>query len=315
MNIPRVTNMVISTTLSENINISAFVNLVALIPLNKEITMEKLKNKIPYFGIDGAIISIRHDNSCRGLRGKNKIGAFADMDLQCMNKNIHIKISQNKFNAMGILSVEMAERAFDYTLKHIEMTERNWERIRKIPNEIKISTIRWVWENQQDLKNPPEDIDPFMVTMISLQLHETPTKEIYFDRMSKVLMNLTPIYERRPVHSNIIIHNSVLVYNIGGPVSLIETAQKLHAHKCYGVKFHNWESKRVQVVLPIKPVDDIDNISFDENTPRSDDSTPKIEAHKFIIRPSGAVTQMSPCSYEESYAACQKLCDDLKLTQ
>jgi len=324
-----ITNMVVTIKLSQPLNLYPLFNQLAIFQLPENININSLKNKIPYFGIDGIIISKKFGNLSEGIRGPSNIQSFGNIDIQCENKNIHIKVSSRKLNIMGIYSEEMGIKVSNYFISHIVMTQNNWAPILNLSNEVKLETIKWVWDNickelpfkslEKIPKNTPPNVDPHMALIISLHVCKLKSKEEFFIKMKNILSNLLPIYDKFPEFESINIKNSMLKCNVGKSLSLIETSKLLCTKQKYAVLFHNWHSKQMQVVLPIRIEDKVEDISFNESSDElSENSSPnskkiKLPAYRWFIKPSGAITMTAPCSYQQSLIAYKQLLKDIEM--
>ena len=341
---PQVTNIVLLGYLTEEIDICRFSKLVNLVYFDnfkiKYGNKNKIKNGMPFLGLEGAIISSSYDNESRGVRLKSSIKAFSGVDLQCSGKNIYVKVSKCKLLLMGVLNMKMGDLAFGYLLEHIKMTEENWSKVRMLSKEKQLETINWVKDNllgKGSFTELPDHVDKHFATLLYYNLHDHDmTSEEYFSkRIKDILYNIQkPIYTTLPAIKYKRISNSVLNYKLGQQISLIETMQKLLEIGCYKVGFHNAVSRnrKAKATIPIETIEnlpDINEINIitpstrEEFSPISTETEDDIEdedddedenkkkVHTFSFSQSSSVTQYSPTNYMQAIKAYKKLCSDL----
>lgn len=152
------TNLVCICTLSSPIDTFVVSELLTCTPVDYIIERKNSKGsriKIPYFGVDGAIISVRFNGKSRGIRigGLQLINSIAT-DLQCDNKNIHLKIASMKLQLCGALTTEMGTNAFNYCLEHIKMVNEHWKHFNTLTEMIKNNTISWLYIPLDIFKSP-----------------------------------------------------------------------------------------------------------------------------------------------------------------
>jgi hypothetical protein len=114
------------------------INLYYLLPIVviKNYTFIK-KKQIPYFGSDKCIISIvpnkKMNLTNRGVRtlsDEDEIKALDNtigIDFQCLNKNIHLKISSSKINITGSKDIKTSEEIVKYLIEYINLTDNTWK--------------------------------------------------------------------------------------------------------------------------------------------------------------------------------------------
>lgn len=344
---PHITNIVLLARLDESINISSFSKLVNLVYL-QNFTLKFGKNnnkKVPYYGIEGAIVATNYDGEARGIREVNNIKSWSSIDLQFHNKNINIKISKNKINLVGLLDVDIADSICSCILEHIKMTEENWSKVRLLSEETKCETIKWVKDNvfRKNIEYPlniPENIDQHFANLLYFNMldYDMVSDEYFDKRIKSILYSLNyPIYEKLPTIKSKHIKNSVFNYKLGnGTISLIDTVQKLLKTGLYHPGFHNALSrtKKAKAIIPVETIENMSEFSSNVNTPSfRDEMSPNTENeeeieddedndidvddekinkyHTFTISQSSSITQNSPTSYTQAIKAYRRLCFDL----
>jgi len=283
---PTTTNVVLSGSLSHDINIDSFFNLVVVTPIilhdiNKksvliDISMLPKRSKIPYFNAENIIISARYGSIYKGFRHKSNVKAFGDIDMQYDQKNVHIKISKNNLLVVGAISEEMGEKAFGILIDHFKMLNQHWKYISLISQEIRDITLKWVIDNLcQSLpyldfdsipEILPEKVDRHLAVLLSLHTTISTSLDFFIFRANKIFACTQPVFdEKEPMTTNNInVKNNVFSYNLGNRVNLVTTALHIQENKKYQVAFHNWSGGCVFVVLNIN-WEKIDEMSS-ENT-------------------------------------------------
>jgi len=122
-------NMVIVIRWKGKISLNAaFQCLPILVVENKLVsTIKGKKIKIPYYGIEDTIVSIRYKSNVRGIREmlKKQSDNFVSVDLQSQNKNVHIKLSENNVTIMGVTTLEHAMEATQCIIDLIQQCDEN----------------------------------------------------------------------------------------------------------------------------------------------------------------------------------------------
>jgi len=108
--------------------INAFSCLPILVVDNKIVSKTKGKKiKIPYYGIEDVIVSIRYKSNVRGIREmlKKQSDNFVSVDLQSQEKNVHIKLSQTNITIMGVTLLEHAMEVTQCLIDLIQQCDEN----------------------------------------------------------------------------------------------------------------------------------------------------------------------------------------------
>ncbi len=148
-------NMVMVCNIDSSLNLPMISELITLVPVN--FTLNSRQNnrvKIPFFGIERAIISISYDLKRRGIRkGGGQLRNIVAIDLQYHEKNIHIKISEKNLLLMGILNDEMGREASIVCLEHIKMVNDLWINLKNLPRKVLKKTYKWLIKTLIDGNN------------------------------------------------------------------------------------------------------------------------------------------------------------------
>src|SRR5579871_3811794 len=109
---------------------SAFIAL-PILPI-EELPTKRKKIKIPYYGVEDVLVSIRYKNEARGIRPIPKQpDNFVSIDLQINQRNVHIKLSSNNALVMGVTSIEEGRAAVECLLDTIYMSDQHMSYLKK----------------------------------------------------------------------------------------------------------------------------------------------------------------------------------------
>lgn len=280
----RATNMVMVTHANQNINLLSLYELLTLVQVDFTVGMkhsEGSRVKVPFFGVEGAIVAVRFMNKSRGIRNKGgQLRNVVAIDIQYCNKNIHLKVSTNKVALMGALTEAMGNGAFQLLLAHMEMVQGHYAWLKQLPADKLQASIKWLCETlygpptDEDLRNTlkkrddpdvmkafaslPRDVDKRTVTYLSMFAHEYKFYNDFVTKLETILTLQAPIYTQLPKLGPGKIHNAVYNYRIGCRVSLVQLCRLL-LERGYGASYQNWcKSKSMQVMVPIKSNDALD---------------------------------------------------------
>lgn len=268
------------------------------------------RSKIPYFGEENIVVSVRYEMNSRGVRNTGgQIKNVVAVDLQINQKNIHMKISEQKILLAGATSTEMGNQGFTEILKHIQMANEHLTYLQQLDPEVLDQSIDWIASllYDQEIKEPdrinnPEvklameatSMDVRAITWLSMFNHEHATKEQFLEKV-KILVTGQPCYLDRPTVQDSIIYNSVYLYTIQKePVSirLIRTAEGLVARN-YLASYHNFRDKSIKVFIPL----------FKRKN--------KVYGHRFCVYRNGTIRQNSPTQLPDALAVATKLVADI----
>lgn len=325
--------MVIVIRWRGSINLAeAFVSLPIFVVDTPLATSGKLK--IPYYGVEDVIVSIRYKKESRGIRNvSGQSDNFVSVDLQIGGHNVHIKLSSNNALVMGVTSVEEGTEAVNCLLDLIYQTDQNLAYLREVqPNVLERGLVYLAsvaTDNSSGLSLPDSD-----VFIAELEKHNQEHPDDKVDEMvAKVL--LARGYELETFEELERTVNTLLRYKKIDPdqVEIIETEVSNSAYN-YKLQFyepdgeigqgvfilknlalaiigmqnpsitaahHNWHSKYANVVIATQGVVDGKLLldGTDENRPQ--------HVHRFNISESGSIRQWSPSVKEEAYLVHREL--------
>jgi hypothetical protein len=309
--------------LSTNVNIELVFNLISILhPRNPDesrfIHPKNIRSKIPFFGIDNAIVSAKYKGVSKGIRsGQNHMmNNVVSLDLNCMDKNINLKLARVKMQLTGATSYEMGEYAFNVLCAHINMIQKNLSYIADLDESIKKQTENWVLETVESTMCIPRlpyiDIDLIKIASEKGECDSTYASflwqytddfddfESYYKKMnwiSETNFGDNKVVDTEVTASNINISNSVYNFRIGEEMSLIQLTKHL-IKKGFSVEFHNWNASHLKVSIPVM-----------ENGKNVVSNTNKLKAHRFSIHRNASVKQTSPTFYKDAISARQMFVD------
>jgi hypothetical protein len=291
---PSFSILVVKSDHGANLNPTVLFELAPLVKYPREI-FDDNKGKIPWFGHDGTLVSIRGNLKARGLRPPMKVKSFSDIDIQHNGKNFHCKISRKSINIVGGVSLQVSERVCMLLYSWFEHIEAVWSNFRKLKPEIIRDTMSWFLGYAKDMVTDkidwnkfPDNCDKDLAEMLSLLI------DTQYDDIDQRIADIyacvfTPLYERPPKFNGLTICNSVYDYLLPEKVSLAEKSNILY-DKGYAVSFHNWA-----FVKQLK----------------ASWTTPEGRVFNFSIQTVGTVKQNSGSGEKESIEMYEKLVTDL----
>lgn len=311
--------------LSTNVNIELVFNLISILhPRNPDesrfIHPKNVRSKIPFFGIENAIVSAKYKGVSKGIRsGQNHMmNNVVSIDLNCMGKNINLKLARVKIQLTGATCYDMGGHAFNVLCAHINMIQKNLIHIRSLDPEIRKQTEMWVLETVKAsstgsvgaLRLPYIDMAIIKAGSKAGSCDETYASFLWqytddfddFESFTKKVEWISQktgddIVDSEVSASNITISNSVYNFRIGEEVSLIQLTKHL-IKKGFSVEFHNWNASHLKVSIPVM-----------ENGKNVLSNTNKIKAHRFSVHRNASVKQTSPTFYEAAISARQMFID------
>lgn len=310
-----------TSTLTSSINIKIIFELFSVIhPKNpdgsKFVHPKNTRNKIPYFGVENAIVCVKYKGKIRGIRqNEGQMNNVVSVDLQTGNKNINLKLAKTRVQLTGATSDNMGKNSFLVLCSHINMVQSHLNHIRELSDFVKQSTIEWVMKNtiptEASLGKIPTFNYDFIVEQATInnsidgrfavflwQFADEFDNYIDFTRKIKAIIDICYSNENVILETDEVsivdckISNSVYNYNIGREVSLIELTKHLHK-RGFSVSFHNWNSTHLKVSIPI--IEDNQSINTESTLETTTSSSNKIKAHRFSVhRGGGSIKQTSP---------------------
>ena len=308
-----ISNIVMGVFFNEKFHIN---NLFELLPCVIVSSSEfKDHSKIPFFGIPNCIISCQKEKGYRGYRAKNGFKNALCIDFQNDCKNIHIKITSNKFHITGAKSYEKGMEDSQKFLNIIKQVDLKWKNFFLLNKEdrfylCKIAFDLLLFDNILLMYDCDEVFNRFQNINIILYKYseilldlikfsyEYNTVEKFSEKMDSILkINPCEQYIFNEGSENKInkgiIYNGIYNYNYGFNLLLTEFSTRLSRNQQYIIGYHNF-------LTPGK-MDISIHVLDDNNEPTEVLKYKKVPTHKFNINANGSVRQTSPTSTGEAY--------------
>jgi hypothetical protein len=299
--------------------------------------------KVPFYGEDGILITVRYDGVERGVRRGGKLMRHVvSLDLQCSEKNIHVFLSEDNIHLSGVLNPEMGMQAFAYVCDFLNMVQRNLEYFQSIPPELQERTVKWVIQVTADdlsstgsattddtcmcrgfddftLDSIPADVDERAASFLLCYAHEF-SLHADFVKKIKTICGIKSLCSSNIRIGNFRIVNTIYNYKIRINTSLIELTQFLIGQGITAA-FQNWKGRNIKITIPTLATINrigaslesfglndgllslVDDVEEDDEESFVTKSE-KVAAHQFMIHGEGAVRQCSPTSHAEALIFC-----------
>lgn len=257
------------------------------------------RDGISFFGINGIIITSCYKDIRRGVR----LGAMNNMicsDLQILDKNVHIKLSETIITSVGTKCYDDGKIAFNCMINHLNTLKNNIEHFQSLDKDEQDDIYSWIEKHcivDGKLKRlsditPPYHLDKRALSTLLIYIDdfEDYQSDKFMDKI-KNIRYMENVFDGKLDDVNPKLYNSV--YHI----KICEENQRIHLHRMaaylldkhgISVEFHNWKSEGVIICFPI------DNNS-DLNT------QDKEYKHRFTVHERSSMRQCSPGKKEESY--------------
>ena len=304
-------NVVMGVFFTEKFNID---NLFELLPCTYVSFDYKKAIKIPFFGTSNCIISCQKEKEYRGLRNTKGFKNALCLDFQNDCKNVHIKITGNKFHITGAKTFEKGMQDSEICLDIIKQIDFEWKEFFILNFEDKFSLCKkalnlLTFDDKLLMYDDELVFDRFSEIEKSFYKHsnillkllkfsyEYNTIELFAKKMDNIIkINPCENYifnEGKEININKgIIYNGIYNYKYPFDFFLPEFSSKLN-DRGYTVGYHNFlGSKKMDVSI---------HVLNDNNEPIEVLKYKKIPTHKFNINANGSVRQTSPTTTEVAY--------------
>lgn len=312
-------NFVITTYIDTSINLKFMSELITLLPIEYKINNKKNnREKIPFFGVDKSIIGLSFGTERRGIRkGGGTMKGCLGIDIQCFEKNVHIKVTKENFNVMGVSSEDMARQSSIMLLSHMVMVNNLWKKFLNMSEENKKKCISFLYDNiisdellmydDELFVNKLNELDGDIKTVVkylSMFTYDYPTIELFKEKIERLLfINTTSFEKDNPiVLERYKIGNAVYNYKLGVELYMVQLCLGLKDRGYEGVLYENWhDPTKCNVMIPLSVVSD-DEIITKKN---------KIQSHRFQINQCGAIRQTSPTDVDTALQVRNMLLRDI----
>lgn len=268
------------------------------------------RDGITFFGVNGVIITSCYKDIRRGVR----LGAMNNMicsDIQILDRNVHIKISESIITSVGTCGYENGKKAFNCMIDHMNTLKSNITYIKNMEQSEFNIVMRWIRKNcitDGKLKrlseiNIPSHIDnkALGTLLIYIDDFEEHEDDLFLDKITN-LRTIEDIFEGTLKEVEPKIYNSVYHIKMCDKekrISLHKMAPYLLLEKGISTEFHNWTSEGVNICFPIENNEVIS-------------SQDKEYKHRFTVHEKSSMRQCSPAFKEESYKYYKNVMEHIK---
>jgi hypothetical protein len=341
--------MVLLAPLFGHVNRSAAFELLPIVHPQtqdgKKIYLQSGKfRKVPFYGEDGILITVRYDGIERGVRrGGKHMRHVVSLDLQCAEKNIHVFLSEDNIHLSGVLDTEMGMQAFTYVCDFLNMVQQNLEYFHSVSAEVRERTMEWVTEvtatdlmlmersgeekgiacrgfDDSTLEEIPSDVDERIAAFLLCYANEFDLHQDFVQKMEKI-SHLKSLCSSKIRVGNFRIVNTIYNYKIQINTSMIDLTHFLIGQGITAA-FQNWKGRNIKITIPtLATINRIGaslesfglnasllNTTDEEVEEETDESfvtkSEKVAAHQFMIHGEGAVRQCSPTTHAEALIFC-----------
>ncbi len=300
-----------------------------------KITKKKGKKvKIPFYGSEDTIVSIRYKKESRGLRNvSSQMDNFVSVDLQTSCKNVHIKLSTTNANVMGVTSIEQGLDAVECLLDIINMTDDNLTYLRKSDSNAVDNCLNFIKSLSKD-GNISINLPDYEEFMLLVEIFNNNTNNSYVldarlcqillayayesTKYSKFIATIDNITNCSKINSNNVkpkiydVSNSAYNYKLKinksesdqdkqGVFILSQLASCIDSFQLVSVvaSHHNWHSKYVNVVISEKV--ELEGGGLGKRI------------HRFNVSEKGSIRQWSPSSREDAFQIHNKFLKIIKM--
>ena len=280
-------------------NVAQYLPVTHLYDMNrKHIRLDSgTRDGIKFFGINGVIITSCYKDIRRGIR----TGAMNNMiclDLQVLDRNVHIKLSENIITSVGTCGYESGKYAFNCMIDHLNLLKKNiqyFQSLSKVEQEI---IYKWISQNcivDGSLRRLSEITLPWHINRRALGLLLVYLDDFEYDEADQYMDKIRKI-TTLSVFDTFLCSVEPKIYNSVYHIKLCDGNRRLALHKMapylydkgISVEFHNWTSEGVNICFPIDNNEELN-------------SQNKVYKHRFTVHERSSMRQCSPAFKRESY--------------
>jgi hypothetical protein len=257
------------------------------------------RDGINFFGINNIIITSCYKDIRRGVR----LGAMNNMicsDLQILDKNVHIKLSETIITSVGTCGYETGKKAFMCMINHLNNLKSNIEYFQALDTEEQDIIYSWIEKNcisHGKLMRLSE-----LPSACHIDKRALGTLLIYIDdfndsQASEYMTKIKNIKNMENIFEGVLGPVNPKLYNSVYHIKICDKDERLYLHRMaaylldkhsISVEFHNWKSEGAIICFPV------DN----NNELNTHDKEYK---HRFTVYEKSSMRQCSPGKKEESY--------------
>jgi hypothetical protein len=261
--------------------------------------VSKSRDSIAFFGPEKTIVNVGYKEIRRGMR-TGAMDNMVSVDVQYLNSNVHIKLSDKSITTVGTPSSEIGKGAMIIVAEHIFNLKELMDYSNSLDREFKKSCIVWLLSKLEKILprhskfietvKIPKEKKKF-INFLLCYLEDFDEKDEY-EKKIYMLLDKYKISEGKMELENLSTFNSVFhtqtVEDEKFRLVLWKLAFFLNDHGL-NVDFHNWKSDKVNVCMDISE----EKVGINHAN--------KEYKHRFTIRDNTKMKQCSPTCKEEAY--------------
>jgi len=256
------------------------------------------RNSIDYYGIDKIILSVCYKKVRRGMR-TGAMNNMVSIDIQLLEKNIHVKLSSNSITCVGTSGIEQGIQVFNVIKDYIHMLDSNIKYCSAYKN--KIILLEWLFTNcikndtlirlnelTQIIKNSDFNEDDIKFLNICSCYIDEFDNFTNFEAKVEDFLNCGNIFDDNFDFLYPSVYNSVYHCTLDDTLRIpLHKLAPYLSNLGLTVEFHNWNSEGCNVCFPIEEF--------------KDGHITKEYKHRFTIHERSTMRQCSPTYHNESY--------------
>ena len=258
------------------------------------------RNSIEYYGVDKIILSVCYKKIRRGMR-TGAMNNMVSIDIQLLEKNIHVKLSANSITCVGTSGIDQGIQVFNIIKDYIYMLNSNINYCKNYKN--KSNLLKWLFKNCTGEDNNTlirlneitkiintSNFNEFDIQFLNICSCYIDEFDIIKDFQSKIndFLCCNVIFEEIFDFLYPSVYNSVYHCTLDDTIRIpLHKLAPYLSNLGLTVEFHNWNSEGCNICFPIEEY--------------KDGHITKEYKHRFTIHERSTMRQCSPTYHDESY--------------
>ena len=326
----KTSNLVTGVFFEQNFHLGNLYELLPCVPVKNGFVFVA-KKKIPFFGIPNCIVSCQSGYETRGIRTTTCFKNTVCIDFQNEIKNIHIKITSNKFHITGVQSYEMVIETTKNCLRFLVQVDEMWKKFFMLDTDTRILICQvsfnllkngdemLMFDNEEiysRFENIPQDLQIYsdIILQIISFSYDYPNLSLFATKVDKIL-NLQPC-KHSMIHNGekisvikLKVYNGIYNYKFNFNFYLPDFSNSIRS-RGYIVDYHNY-SKPTSVSVALRADTEMEEDTDGESIASPPSKSKTIPKHLFIINTNGSVRQTSPTHPDVAFEKFSRLCKDV----
>jgi hypothetical protein len=265
------------------------------------------RKKIEYLGVEGVVISVCFKHVRRGMR-TGAMSNMASIDIQYLEKNIHVKLSDSSVTSVGTKTIKEGKRVFNHITLSIKKLQDNLTFLSTIcKNNMESYIDKFIDLSYEDgLVRESRLIEILNHTKLTdeeervFDIFGRYVNDFDFDEHPEMIEKIRELVKIKKIYSGEKLEfRDVTIYNSVFHVNPLRTEKNfrmpLYLLAPFLLKiglivsFHNWKSEGVNIC-----------IDSEEEKPGPNHANKEYK-HRFVIHETGKIRQCSPSNKREAY--------------